>query len=109
MNTLTREAIASLLATNDMAVGRALLVINANQTFDEQAAEQTTHHNGRGFRPCHAHLGTSMANFFQLRGYLSPKQIAYWRKQDATGTMRIAIYWKQLVAAAKIKQQKATV
>ena len=101
---LTKDQVVALLKTNDKAVGRALLVINRNQTASEQASEQTINRNGEGFRPCHARMGTSMANFFQRRGYLSPKQIAYWRKPMADGNMRLAIYWRQLAVAAEAKQ-----
>ena len=66
--TLTAEAIVNLLATNDRAVGRALVVLRNRQTADEQISESTKHHNNRGFRPCHARMGTSMANFFERAG-----------------------------------------
>ena len=101
---LTKDQVVALLKTNDKAVGRALLVINRNQTASEQASEATINRNGEGFRPCHAKMGTSMANFFQRRGYLSPKQIAYWRKEMACGNMRLAVYWRQLSVAAEAKQ-----
>jgi hypothetical protein len=102
-----KEHIVKLLETNDRAVARALLVLNANQTADEQASESTHYHNGCGFRPCHARMGTSMAKFFKNRGYLTEKQVAYWRKLDRTGSMRIAIYWRQLAEAAVAKSQTA--
>jgi hypothetical protein len=105
---LSKEVLVKLLETNDKAVARALLVVNANQTRDEQAAEDTRYRNGEGFRPCHARMGTSMANFYAARGYLSPKQIAYWRKTDKTGAMRIAIYWRQLAEAAQAKAKSST-
>lgn len=57
----------------------------------------------RGFRPCHARMGSSMAEFYNRNGYLSPKQIAYWRVPMKKGGMRIAIYWKQLLAEAHAK------
>lgn len=104
---LSKEAIVQLLATDDRAVARALIVLNQRQTDDEQATEHTRYHNGQGFRPCHARMGTSMAKFFQRNHYLTPKQIAYWRAKDRTGTMRIAIYWRQLQEAAEIKSQQA--
>jgi len=100
---LSKEQITALLLSNDKAVARALLVVNANQTRDEQAQEDTKYRNGEGFRPCHARMGTSMAKFYEARGYLSPKQVAYWRKPDATGTPRIALYWRQLAEAAQAK------
>ena len=48
-------------------------------------------------------MGSSMAKFYQRNGYLSPKQIAYWRAKDKRGGMRIAIYWRQLLDAAHKK------
>lgn len=99
---LTGTDIVKLLETNDKAVARALVVLYERQTADEKVSEHTKHHNNRGFRPCHARMGTSMAKFYLARGYLSPKQIAYWRKRGKEG-MRISIYWKQLLDAAHKK------
>ena len=95
--TWTREAIIALLDTNDKAVGRALVQLAARQTADERTEEVTKHNNGRGFKPCHARMGTSMADFFTRNGYLSPKQVAYWRKVKGTGNTRIGCYWRQLL------------
>lgn len=100
---LTKDAILTLLETNDKAVCRALVVLNARQTFDEQTTENTRHLNGRGFRPCHARMGTSMAKFYSRNGYLTEKQIAYWRREDRAGNMRIGIYWRQLQEEAEVK------
>jgi hypothetical protein len=100
---VSKEQIVSLLATKDKAVARALVVLNDRQTADEQDSQATRLDNGMGFKPCHARMGTSMAEFYQKYGYLSPKQIAYWRKVDAKGTMRIACYWKQLMEVAAEK------
>lgn len=99
---LTGSDIVALLRKNDKAIGRALIVLKDLQTADEQASETTRHQNGKGFRPCHARMGVSMAKFYERNGYLSPKQIAYWRKEGKEG-MRIAIYWRQLLAAAHRK------
>lgn len=104
---LSKETIVKLLATNDKAIARALVVLNNNQTADEQASGNVRHLNGKGFRPCHARMGTSMAQFYQRTGFLSAKQIAYWRKEDAKGNMKIAIYWRQLIEAAEQKQEVA--
>lgn len=102
--TLTKESIQMLLTSNDKAVGRALIVLFNNQTASEQSTESTINRNGKGFRPCHARMGTSMAQFFMTRGYLTAKQVAYWRKPMADGNSRIGIYWSQLIEAAKSKQ-----
>ena len=100
---IDKASISTLLSTNDKAVARALVLLNQRQTFDEQASETTRHANGRGFRPCHARMGTAMAQFYEKRGFLSPKQLAYWRRPDKKGNMRIAIYWSQLVEEAEKK------
>jgi hypothetical protein len=100
---VTKSEIIALLRTNDRAIARALMVLADRQTADEQASESTRYDNGRGFRPCHARMGTSMAKFFRARGYLSPKQVAYWRAAMKTGQMRIEIYAGQLMDAAKVK------
>ena len=68
---VSKEQIVSLLATKDKAVARALVVLNDRQTADEQEIQATRLDNGRGFKPCHAHMGTSMAQFYQKFGYLS--------------------------------------
>ena len=103
---INKEAIIELLRTNDKAVARALVVLNERQTADEQVAEQTKYTNGRGFRSCHARMGTSMALFYQSRGYLSPKQIAYWRARQKDGKMRIEVYARQLVEIAEEKAKQ---
>ena len=100
---LTVPAIKDLLATNDRAVGRALIVLRNRQTADERIAEHTKHLNGRGFRPCHARMGTSMANFYEKFHRLSDKQLAYWRKPMKDGNTRIEIYARQLLEEARAK------
>ena len=101
---LTKESIVTLLQNNDKAVARALVVLNERQTADEQATEGTRYLNGMGFRPCHARMGTSMAKFATRNGFLTPKQIGYWRATYRKGNMRIGIYWKQLIEVAEAKK-----
>ena len=100
----TVESIRKLLETNDIAIARALLALTARQTADEQRSETTKYHNGMGFRPAHARMGTSMANFYKKYGRLSEKQVAYWRKPMKNGKPRIAIYAGQLLEVAREKQ-----
>jgi len=101
---LDKQSIVTLLKQNDKAVARALVVLTERQTPQEQANQTTVVANGEGFRPCHARMGTSMAEFYKKRGFLSEKQIAYWRKPMKGGKMRIEIYANQLLAVAKHKQ-----
>ena len=100
---ITKESIVKLLQTNDQAVARALVVLTARQTSDEQSSEQTRYLNGRGYRPCHARMGASMSKFFERNKFLTPKQIAYWRMTDKSGSMRIGIYAGQLLEEATEK------
>ncbi len=103
MTTLTQASIVALLAKSDKAVARALVVLHERQTADEQRSEETRHHNNQGFTPAHARPGSGMASFYLRNGYLSPKQIAFWRKPNKRGVMRIAMYWRQLIEEAQAK------
>ena len=98
MNIWTKEKIVELLETNDKAVGRALMRLNERQTADEQRDLNVKHRNNMGFRPCHAHMGSVMAEYFKKKGTLTPKQAAYWRVRDKNGNMRIGIYANQLLS-----------
>ena len=115
---LNIDYINKLLASGDKhVIGRALVALNERRTEDEQRIKTTKYRNGRGFRPCHAHMGTSMANFYNDRKHLTPKQITYWTKptqmvkgneRDHMGrrlkVSRISIYAGQLLKVAEIKQ-----
>ena len=97
-----KKRIINLLETNDKSIGRALIVLLKNQTPDEVSSMDTKHVNGKGFNAAHAKVGTSMAVYAKNRnGYLTQRQIDYWRKKDTKGNMRIGIYWKQLQNAIK--------
>lgn len=102
----TKASIIELLRTNDHAVGRALLAINARQTSDEQAQERTKYHNLRGFTSGDAKRGTGMANYYHRFNMLTAKQLAWWRRPNANGRMRIAKYAEQLLLVAAEKAQR---
>ena len=104
---MTKTEIIKLLETNDKAVARAVFVLNERQTFDEQNSETTVHHNGVGFTGADARMGTSMAKFYARSGFLTEKQIAYWRKPNKNGVMRIAKYAGQLLEIAEAKAKAA--
>lgn len=107
MLNVSKIDIVRILETNDKAVVRALIVLTERQTIDEQNSEQTINRNGRGFTPADARMGTSMAKFYQRNGYLSPKQLAYWRKQNSKGIQRIVKYAGQLLEVAKLKAEQS--
>jgi hypothetical protein len=50
-----------------------------------------------------------MAKFFADRGYLTEKQLAYWRKPNAKGTPRICKYAGQLLLVAEAKAKAVAV
>lgn len=108
---VTKEYIQSLLMREDTvgmhAVGRALLAVNKRQTYDERRDEQTKLHNLKGFTPGDAKRGTSMANFYSRRLYLTEKQVAFWRKPNVRGIPRISKYWRQLMEEAELKAQNS--
>jgi hypothetical protein len=104
---ITKTLIVELLNTNDKAVGRALVALYARQTESEKSAETTINLNGEGFTPADAFVGSSMAQFFAARGYLTEKQLAYWRKPNAKGTPRICKYAGQLLLVAEAKAAMA--
>lgn len=102
---ITREAIQELLRTRDDAVGRALVAITRRQTADEVAAQDTRHQNGRGWQSCHARRGTNMAQFYQRTGFLTARQLAWWRASATPGGRpRIEIYLGQLMLVAQERQ-----
>ena len=101
--THTVESIRALLATNDTAVIRALLALNARQTPDEVRLETTKYHNNVGFTAGHAKRGTGMVKFYQRTGRLTAKQLAWWRQVMPSGRSRIGIYAAQLLDIAEAK------
>ena len=100
---LDKKYIVELLKTNDKAVIRALIVINQRQTEEEKNCEGTINLNGQGFTPADAFMGTRTAEFAEKRGYLTEKQLNYWRKPNVKGTPRICKYAGQLLEIAKSK------
>ena len=76
----TKEDIQDLIAKNDKAAIAALLKIYANQTDDEQNSENTEYYNGIGFNGIgfnglDAGILTSMAKWYEGKGFLTPKQL----------------------------------
>lgn len=106
MTDWNKSKILDLLAKNDKAIGRALLRLTERQTFDEQEAKDTKYKNGRGFRPCHSRVGVLGGLYFRKHGQLEDWQLAYWRKADKNGVMRIGIYASQLLTIMKEDQVK---
>lgn len=86
-----KDDIQQLLDSNDRAVSRALMVVYANQTADEQASEQTKHDNGIGFTGRDAEWLTDIAKKWQRYGR--------WASQKQLNAVRRAMkkYWRQML------------
>jgi len=108
---VTRESLELLLASTDrnkviQVVGRALVVINNNQTKVEQDAVQTLEHNGIGFTSGDAKGGTLTAKYFKRHNTLLDWQLEKWLRVTATGT-RLGKYHAQLnKEAIRLKEER---
>jgi hypothetical protein len=94
----TKEKIAALLFSNDLAVERAIVTIYNRQTQDEQNSEETKHSNGIGFSGAHARLGTYLAKWILSDRHLN-------RKFLDKGRAMMMHYTGQLLEEAQAKAQ----
>lgn len=101
----TEQSITKLLMTNDLAVTRAILALYRFQTTEEQSAKDSKERNGVGFTKADSEIGTSMAKFALEAGFLTEKQIAYWRRFTGGNKCRICKYARQLLKIANSKRQ----
>jgi phosphoribulokinase len=76
----TTEEIKALLAESDKAVARAILAIYNRQTEDEKIVKETSASNGVGYNGVDANFMSSLAQFYQAKGFLSAGQLKYGRK-----------------------------
>lgn len=106
MKVHTKESIRDLLSERDDAIIKAILVLADLQTQDEQAHECTKHLNGEGFQPCDAYMGTNLAKFYRKKGYLSKRQLNYFKRIQKNGRMRICKYAGQLAKIANSNEVK---
>lgn len=79
-NTARTTHVKAKLRTSDAWLLRGIKAIYAYQTADEQASEETKHHNGVGFNGADANFLTSLAKQVENGRTLSPKQIAAARR-----------------------------
>jgi len=100
----TYERLMELLETNQKALEKAILTIEARQTPDEHVSQQTTHQNGRGWSARDAEFGGSLATWI-TRGVESTDQGGYGRQLGQCLTPRqkdgalkmVRKYWRQLL------------
>ena len=77
----SKQDIKDLLARNDEAVRRALLIVYSFQTEEEQDYEETVEHNGIGFSGADANILSSFARQLKDNRQLSFKQMEIARKK----------------------------
>lgn len=102
----SKEDIIEILENSDRAVERAILAIYSRQTDLEKCNHATLSANGKGFTGAHGFIGSSMAQQIMSRGYLTKRQIGWWRvKPGKSNRMRIATYANQLLEIAEEKRR----
>ena len=94
-----RENLQELLKTNDQAVLRAIWVIYARQTVEEQIYGVSTEENGQGFSKIDAEFFTELVVQMRAGRELSPRQMAIARN-------KITKYWRQLMEESKAKMER---
>ena len=89
----TIEEIRKLIDESDTSVARAIVAVYNLQTEDEKVVKETSHSNGVGFSGADANFLSSLAQFYQEKGFLTQGQVRAGRKG-------IKKYAGQLVALA---------
>ncbi len=95
------ESIRQLIATNDKALERGIIVIYERQTADERNVRQTTEHNGRGFTGVDAEFLSSLAEWINSSRRPAGQRLSIGQRTHARRKM--AKYAKQLATVANEK------
>ena len=106
MSELTKEQLKQRLLTDDKALIAAIIALNNCQTAEELASGHTISKNGMGFRAFDSKVGSGMVKFYQKAGFLTSKQLEYWKKKDSRGKERIVCYLNQLHTLHLKKRQE---
>ena len=69
-------ALRRQITTDEGKAIKALMTLFDYQTEDEKESEKTQHSNGVGFMQNDDRILTSLAKFYQDRGYLTSKQVS---------------------------------
>jgi hypothetical protein len=85
----TREELKELLIKSDHAVCKALVAIWNFQELDEKGGGTSHHQNKVGFTGVDAGICTSLVDFYQKTGFLTPKQMIIARKKALKYTRQL--------------------
>ena len=85
----TQEELKELILKSDHAVCRALVAIWNFQELDEKGQGSSHHQNKVGFSGIDAEICTSLVDFYQKTGFLTPKQMIIARKKALKYTRQL--------------------
>lgn len=88
------ERLRKQISEKDSTAINTLMLVYAHQLEDEQQHETVKYHNGIGFKPQDARMGSSLAKWYKEKGFFTPKQI--------TLVKRIAAKYAAQVVETKI-------
>lgn len=119
---MNKQQVVSLLASNPAAVTKAMIVLFASQTVEEQSRSTTIETNRRGFNAADADFGSYCARWVLGLHRTTPPHIVaervarYLHADNYRGYRTLsgrflergremgARYWRQLAAAAEAKR-----
>ena len=77
------DKLKNQISVKDSTAIHTLLFVYDNQVFDEQKCEDVKYHNGIGFKPQDAKLGSSFAKWYKDKGFFTAKQMSAVKRMVA--------------------------
>jgi len=81
----------SSVEAHRLAIGRMILAVHGNQTDEEAESGQTIVHNGEGWNGVDAEIMTSLADWFERKGFLTGKQASLAAKKLKKYSRQLAV------------------
>lgn len=92
MTTKNKDKVKAALASQPAVARWALRKVYANQSDAEQTCGEAMELNGLGFTKVDSEFLTSLAQFFEVRGFLTARQMAVVHR-------RLPKYWRQVASS----------
>lgn len=77
------EKLRKQIADKDSTAIHTLMFVYGRQVDEEQCQETVKYHNGVGFKPQDAKLGSSFAKWYNDKGFLTAKQLTAVKRMVA--------------------------
>lgn len=74
------ERLKSQIELKDSTAIHTLMFIYDNQIEDEKDSKSVKYHNGIGFKPQDARIGSNFAVWYKEKGFFTKKQISFVKK-----------------------------